>query len=191
MDVSVPLWIVTAQWAILAALAAFVLLLYRQLGYFLTLRNEAPGRTGLAVGDAAPNIKGTEIQTFVSVDLPVPAEWTVILFADPFCGNCVDAIQAIEREYVRPSHRAHPHFLIASTSTAARLRASETFLNTSARVVAVDESVFARYQVTRTPWAVLIGPDSKIHSSGTAADHQSARKLFSALEQPQIRLIPA
>jgi len=86
--IRIPVYLFAAQWALLAALAMFVVIMYRQLGRLLTRSDKVP-ELGPAVGGQAAALSyistadRQERQLIPREDGPA-----LVAFADPTCPSC-------------------------------------------------------------------------------------------------------
>ncbi|MGH2532600.1 MAG: TlpA family protein disulfide reductase [Thermomicrobiales bacterium] len=192
MNVSLPLWIVVAQWILLLGLGLLVVVLYRQLGYYLRLQRIGAENLGLAVGEPAPafDFAGVDGTTSVAQRFNPGGQWSLLLFADPQCAGCERALYALEslREQGAISH---VRTIVVTHAEAAQLAVDEVFRATAAEIARIEnDHVADLYRIRRTPFAYLVDPQGVVRTKGVTEDQGTLRDLLKPASRSSIPLIP-
>jgi hypothetical protein len=183
LAVSLPTSAFVTQWVLLFALGLLVVLMYRQLGFLLRLRDRGSVRDGLTLGRAAPvfgyrTVDGTRGPV---ARFEPGKNWLLLMFADPACISCGKALAAVEN-VVRKSV-SHLEVVVATTAEQAAIEAVEAFKKTSLSVVKVASKVQEDlYQTHTVPLAYLVDPTGIIRAKTIPSDESAVRKLLANME---------
>lgn len=191
MNITYPLWLVVSQWVLLFALGGLVVTLYRQLGYYLHVTTSSPANQGLDIGEAVPAFQylpaGDGAMTPRRFE--PRGDWSVLLFADPGCASCEQAVQALERAGAGGDQLSHT--LIVTTAEPSRIRAIEAFQATPLPIARVQPHVADRlFRTTVTPFLFVIDPDGTVAAKGVATDHLAVRALLQKRDRGSRRALP-
>jgi hypothetical protein len=190
-DISVPLWIAIGQWVLLFALGILVVVAYRQLGYMMHLKDKGSERDGLSVGEQAPSFtyipakqRGGEPRFFEP-----KGSWSLLLFADPGCISCQNALRALERFIVElPSEM---RVLVVTSSEPALIDAIEEFRTTSVELGIVDRAIpFKLYRTHATPFAYVIDAQGLIQAKGGCSSENDFRKIVRKFDRNVLQIVP-
>jgi hypothetical protein len=182
--VDVPLPVIVSMWVVLFLLCALVILSYRQLAYLLHLSSGGtPQSGGLDLGRAAPafhleTISGAH-HVLAFEDQPVPS---LIMFADPRCAACDDAMAALRSvvSRLRPNLRV----LIVTGEDPNIVSALGTFDNLPFMAGVVDESVVrGQYRVSATPFFIGVDSMGEVACQGSVTDASGIESLLDDLLQ--------
>ncbi len=180
---NIPLWIVTSQWVLLFALASLVLVMYRQMGYVLHLRDHNVEREGLAVGEAAPSFEYLPVNRVESspARFEPKGAWSLLLIADPGCSSCRQALIAAER--LAPKLGQDMRVLVATSAGRKLIEAVDEFREATVEIAQVSEEVpTEKYRTHVTPFAFLIDVEGIIRAKGAASDETALRTLARAAD---------
>jgi peroxiredoxin len=183
LTVSLPTFVFVTPWVLLFALGLLVVLMYRQLGFLLRLRDRGSVRDGLTLGQAAPvfgyrTVDGTRGPV---ARFQPGKKWILLMFADPACMGCGKALAAVEN-VVRKSV-SHLEVVVATTAEQAAIDAVEAFKKTSLNVVKVASNVQeGLYQTHTVPLAYLVDPTGIIRNKTIPSDESAVRKMLANME---------
>src|SRR5262245_42404011 len=141
--ITIPVYLLITQWALLLVLALLVIAVYRQLGNYLGAgRTKAP--SGLAPGSPAPAF---DYRRFGSTDAlghfdPLRDGPALIVFADPSCQAC-EKIAA----FLTESPPLGLHTVVVTPEPAPIIAASQSFMALAAPIGIVERDVLRRYRV--------------------------------------------
>lgn len=182
---TVPLSVVIAQWILLASLGILVVVFYRQLALLIDIGGTRSTRAGLNVGSRAP-----EFEYVVANDHGhrgsrrefSPREgWSVLMFADPLCLTCEQALQALERAI---QGQGATRALVLTTAPLSIVVATPTFGESAIEVGQIDRMVATDLYRTQTaPYFYVIGPDGLIRERGLANDEPGITRLLSSRDR--------
>ena len=189
--VTLPTWVVVAQWILLFTLGGLVIVLYRQFAYVLSLRDVGTERDGLPIGEKAPAF---DLLPFESGrDAPVRFDpvghWSLLMFADSGCESCSHAVTALGR--LAPKLRQLSQVLVVTQSEPLRIAAVEAFAIALVPVGRVDAEVSERlYRTHVTPFAYEIDPEGIIRAKGAAGDEPGIRRIMNKADRNAINVVP-
>ncbi|PRX98064.1 TlpA family protein disulfide reductase [Allonocardiopsis opalescens] len=164
---TVPTYLLFAQWALLFVLAALIFIMYRQLAQLLQVRPR-DHQHGLAVGARAPRFDYRDARRPEQQGSFTPeGEPTLLVFADPSCNACVDAMARIDMalELAGPDP---VRVLVATAEPASFVERTPAFAGARAPVVLIERETVGSYRVDGTPHFYLVGADGAIAESGPA-----------------------
>ncbi len=186
-DISFPLWLVVSQWVLLFALGLLVIVMYRQLGYLLHLRDVGTGREGLPIGEKAPAFDYTPVNGNMSLPARFEAtgQWSLLVFVEPGCVSCRSTITALER--LTPAFEQRIRVLAVTSAEPALIAAVDEFRTASLGLNRVSKDVPDKlYQTRSTPFAYLIDPGGMIKVKGIVTDEPAIRKLVQKVDRNPI-----
>jgi len=191
MNVTLPLWLVVTQWTLLFALGFLIIIMYRQVAFLQRLRDGGSEREGLPIGEKAPAFDYLPVNGRSSSDHFDPREsWSLLVFADPTCVSCQDALLALEQ--LAPKLRHTVRVLVATSADPALIGAVDAFRTTPFSVGRVSSEVPTRlYHTSVTPFGYVIDPEGKIRARGVAADDSSIRKLLRQIDRTPVNVVSA
>jgi len=166
--IRIPVYLFVAQWALLGALAMFVVIMYRQLGRLLT-RSDKAAELGPAVGGQAA------VLTYVSTaDLqerqlaPGDDGPALVAFADPTCPSC-EQLVGVLGELTSAGELDGIRTLVLISDPPSYLRISEVFSGSELEIGRPSRSDgLDAYQVSATPLLVAIDAAGVVRAAGSA-----------------------
>lgn len=189
VNILLPLWLVVSQWVLLFALGLLVIVMYRQLGYLLHLRDAGTERDGLPIGGKAPAFDYTP----VNGDMRLPARfeplgtWSLLVFVEPGCVSCRSTISTLER--LTSAFEQRIRVLVVTSAEPALIAAVDEFRTASLGLNRISKDVPDKlYQTRSTPFAYLIDPGGMIKARGIATDEPAIRKLVQKVDRNAIRV---
>ncbi len=187
MNITLPLWLVISQWVLLLALGLLVIVMYRQLGYLLHLRDVGTEREGLPMGEKAPAFDYTP----VNGDMHLPArfdsigQWSLLVFVEPGCVSCRSTIPALER--LTPAFKQQIHMLVVTSAEPTLIAAVDEFRTASLDINQVSREVsYELYQTRSTPFAYLIDPSGVIRAKGVVTEESAIQKMVQKIDSSPI-----
>lgn len=188
-DISFPLWLVVSQWVLLFALGLLVIVMYRQLGYLLHLKDAGTEQDGLPIGEKAPAFDYTP----VNGDRRLPArfeptgQWSLLAFVEPGCVSCRSTIPALER--LVPSFEQRISIMVVTSAEPALIAAVDEFRAASLGINRVGKDMPDKlYQTRSTPFAYLIDPGGIIRAKGVVTNEPAIRKLVQKVDRNATRV---
>ncbi len=187
--ITIPSWLFVSQWVLLFAFAFLLFTVYRQMGFWLGLKQQGTNKEGLAIGARAPGFSFDTINPPADAS-PVRFEpqgsWSFLLFAHPSCVGCQQALPIIERLIAESTNKTL-QTLVATTSDLAFIEASEVFGRTSLPIGRVSSDVSLKLYLTRSmPFAYVIDPEGTIRAKGIISGESAVRKLFSSSDHNKV-----
>jgi len=178
--IRIPVYLFAAQWALLAALAMFVVIMYRQLGRLLTRSDKAP-ELGPAVGGQAAALSyistadRQERQLIPREDGPA-----LVAFADPTCPSC-EQLVGVLGELASAGQLDGIRTLILISDPPSYLRISDVFSGSELEIgrPARSDGLDA-YQVSATPLLVAIDASGVVRAAGSAVKTAEVRAFAEA-----------
>jgi hypothetical protein len=172
----IPLYLEVAQWALLFALGALVVVLYRQLGRLLSHRQDAVP-LGPAVGERAAPIRYRRLPDGDAGELaPGDGQPALIAFVDPTCPACeqlVGSLSTLASSGDLPGIRV----LLLISDPPGYLSISAAFQATRleiGRPLAAAE--VAGYRATGTPLLVAVDGAGVVRAAGIASTMQAVQE---------------
>ncbi len=167
--IRIPLYLEVAQWALLFALGALVVVLYRQLGRLLS-HNQDPGALGPAVGDRAAPIRYRRLPDGNAGELaPGDGQPTLIAFVDPTCPACEELVSSLGtlRE---AGELAGIRVLLLISDPPNYLAISAAFQGTRLEVGRpLSTAEVAGYRASSTPLLVAVDGTGLVRAAGIAS----------------------
>ncbi len=189
VDITLPLWLVVSQWTLLFALGFLVIVMYRQLGFLLRLKDAGTEREGLPIGEKAPAFDYTPVNG--STSLPARFEpigkWSLLVFVEPGCSSCRSTIPALEQ--LVPILERRMRMLVVTSAEPALIAAIDVFRTASVGINRVSKDVPNElYRTRSTPFAYLADPEGIIQAKGVATDESAIRKIMQKADRSIIRV---
>jgi hypothetical protein len=190
-DINVPLWVAVGQWIALLGLATLVIIMYRQMSYYLHVAETGAESLGLDVGAPAPAFEYASIQpNSAPLRYEPRGGWSILLFVDPACGGCERSLAALDVLRARSLPRDLRVLVVAGASVD-RI-ATHDSLRRRENLALVDVDVAERlYLIQRVPFAYVVDPSGIVRARGIAESQDAWRRLSSVLGRRSIALIPA
>jgi hypothetical protein len=165
----IPSYLEVAQWALLFALGALVVVLYRQLGRLLSHQRD-PATPGPAVGDRAAPIRYTRLPDGNAGELaPGDGQPALIAFVDPTCPACEELVGSLGT-LMAAGELPGIRVLLLISDPPGYLSISAAFQDTSleiGRPLAAAE--VAGYRATGTPLLVAVDGTGFVRAAGIAS----------------------
>lgn len=175
-------------WALVIVLSAVTLLLVRQIG-FLNRRLPSQGARvsvdGPAVGEPAPELRGSHPSGEQTVFTPDPAKDSLLVFILPGCETCDEigpALRSISR-----SERTRIRTWLVSMKDGAEFGDYVARHNlTSLSLIVATRGIFQSFNIVGTPYGVLVGADGKVISKGLVNSFEQIESLLLAKDAPSV-----
>lgn len=182
MNITLPVWLVASQWVLLFALGILIVVMYRQLGFLLHLREVGTEHDGLPLGENAPAFDYILARNAQSSRFEPRGIWSLLVFADPGCSSCQGTIPALER---LTSTFTRPLSILVVTSADPQLIAIvDAFRTVSVDIAQVSKQVADElYQTHATPFAYLIDPSGLIQEKGAVSDELALQKMLQKIDR--------
>jgi hypothetical protein len=171
----IPLYLEIAQWALLFALGALVVVLYRQLGRLLSHKpyQAAPGP---AMGARAAPIRYQRLPDGEDGQLtPGNGQPALIAFVDPTCPACeqlVSSLDALQAAGELPGIRV----LLLISDPPGYLSISAAFQDTNLEIGRpVSAAEVAGYRATGTPLLVAVDGTGVVRTAGVGSSMQAVQ----------------
>lgn len=177
-DVTQPLWLVVSQWVLLFALAALVVVMYRQLGYLLEIQKVGAEDEGLPLGALAPRFDYVLARqsTERASHFDPTGVTSLLLFADPNCVSCRDALSALES--LAPKLQQTMRVLVVTSADPSLVSAVDPFKNSPLDIGCVDSDIPVRvYRTQVTPFAYVVDAEGKVRAKGITASEAAVREM--------------
>lgn len=185
-----PVYVVVAQWTLLATFALLLIIVFRQLGRVIG-HDERPAQLGPATGTPAASFEYKRIRDQSLHDFaPGGGKPTLLAFVEPTClacehlvenlGSAADAGELSDFRVLLLTFDPPSYLQISDALSATRLELG--------RVVGHDTR--AAYNATATPLVVAISQEGIVRAAGPARDRADIRAFASAclLSAPQTAL---
>ncbi|HVC75392.1 MAG TPA: hypothetical protein VND96_02625 [Candidatus Micrarchaeaceae archaeon] len=170
---------------LLFALAALVVVVFRQMGYLLRLKGVGTARDGLAAGSRAPGFQFRASTGGYRLERFEPGgNWTLLVFADPGCVSCESAIDKLEG--LRTDAPTDLQVVIATSLEPSRIAPESRFLTTSIPILHVASDVATKlYQSNSVPLAILVDRAGIVRGKTIPTDaNELATLLRISTEEP-------
>ncbi len=188
-DITLPLWLFVSQWVLLFALGFLIIMMYRQVAYLEQAKDHSSQRSGLPIGEKAPSFDYTPVNRRANTPIRFEpkGKWSFLLFADPSCVSCQNALLALER--VAPKLAQPTQVLVATSSEPGLIAASDAFRLASVEIGRVATTVSTRlYSTSITPFGFVIDPEGVTRAKGVVTDEASLRKLVRQGDQNPVNV---
>jgi len=185
--VEVPVGVAVVQWVLLLTLAGLVLGMYRQLAHVLNLSRKARGiGAGLEPGASAPafyyRVKSEEHEVqFV----PGSGSATLLMFTDPRCHTCEQALEALEHVAVQEGDEPGTtgwRFIAATDSSPTVVEALGIPAPDHVPLVCVAGHVTAQYHVRGVPYTFVLDTAGTVRGHGAASTARELRRLMRLID---------
>jgi hypothetical protein len=177
MNVILPVWLIASQWVLLFALGALVIVMYRQLGFLLHLKDIGTEHDGLSLGDRAPAFDYILVKNGLSFRFEPLGSWSLLVFADPGCSSCQGTILALEKiafAFTKPCS-----ILVVTSADLQLIAVVDAFRTASVNIAQVSKQIPEEfYQTHATPFAYLIDPNGLIQAKGAVSDELAIQKIL-------------
>lgn len=152
-------------WALVILNTIVSIILLRTFGAFYLGSRDGISRDGLELSTQAPDFEGDRMDGSRLRLSDIEAEWVVLLFATPSCGDCYDLIPPMESLQREVGDRLRILYLFRGSAQEARAierlrRATITVL-----IVGRDE-LAAAYRVRVSPFAQVLDGDRVVRAKG-------------------------
>lgn len=183
--VRLPLYLVIAQWALLAALGVLVVILFRQLGRLMTGRDSRaelgppPGTKAVALSYARP---GSDVVEQVR---PGDGQPLLLAFVDPTCPSCEELVSVLgalrgtgELDGLR--------VLLLISDPPSYLQISPAFSSTSLEIGRpARREGLEYYRVTGTPLLVAIDAGGLVRAARSVVKEAEVRAMARSALEPE------
>lgn len=192
--ITLPLYLVIAQWALLGALGALVIVVFRQLGRLTTGAPQA--KLGPPEGSQAEPLTyvrpGEEALERLT---PGDGQPLLLAFVDPTCPSCEELVGVLDSMRAAGDLDGLRALLLISDPPS-YLRISEVFGSTALEIGRpAKRDGLASYQVTATPLLVAVGGDGIVRAAGSvvrpAAVRAFAQSCLLPVPQAALAVVPA
>lgn len=168
-----------ALWVLVVVQSVLLLLVYRHFGMMTLGTMEGVQRDGLPVGERASTIYGTRPDSGEVVWAPPEDRASLVIFASPDCEPCSVVLPAADRLSIMRSRDIDVVAVVPGPVESAERTRDQYGL--SFDCIAEDGSgVFEAYKVRVTPFAFVLGPDSRVRAKGLCSDPLMLRDLLEA-----------
>jgi hypothetical protein len=171
----IPVYLEVAQWALLFALGALVVVLYRQLGRLL--RHEPPeGAPGPAIGAQAAPIRYQRLPDGDTDQLmPGDGQPALIAFVDPTCPACEQLVSSLGT-LDSAGELAGIRVLLLVSDPPGYLAISAAFQDTHLEIGRPQSAAeVTGYRATGTPLLVAVDGSGIVRAAGTASTTSAVR----------------
>jgi hypothetical protein len=167
--ITIPTFLFITQWALLCILGVLVVLMYRQLAQYLGIRADRHEH-GLAPGSPAPEFDYRDVREPTRRHRFVPGGGTpaLVVFADPSCVACEEAMTRLTEAMTRSGDGAGVRVLVATTESERFVAGSPAFSRLPASIGLIGSEAQERYHVDASPYFFAIDADGRVTNSGTA-----------------------
>ncbi|MGI8447986.1 MAG: hypothetical protein ACR2MP_12565 [Streptosporangiaceae bacterium] len=166
--VRIPVYLATAQWALLLALGLLVIVMYRQLGH--VFGPKATFEHGPAAGSGAPSFEYKRIaDDTLQYVTPGNGEPALLAFVNPTCQACERLVSAFATAE-RAGYLKDLRVLLIISDPPAYLQVSEAFRTTTLEIGRVtSRATLNAYNAEATPLMVAIDSGGTVRAAGAAA----------------------
>lgn len=183
-DITLPLWLIISQWVLLFALGFLVIIMYRQLGFLLRLRDLGTEREGLPLGKKAPVFEYVALNE--GTQMPTRFEptggWSLLVFVSPGCAGCRGTIPALEE--LKPTLlKQGVRVLVMTTAGPVLKEEVNTLRSEIIEVSHIGKEVpDGLYDTHSTPFAYLINPEGIIQAKGVVTSEREIQKIIEKID---------
>lgn len=173
---TIPLYLLVAQWALLIALALLVTVMYRQLGWHLNASKQDPA-LGPAVGSQAVDIEYTDSSDSATIRRFSPGDGgaALLAFVDPMCPACEELVTALNGADLA-GELTSIRVILLITDPPSYLQISEPFRTTRLEVGRlISDAALEAYRASATPVLVAIGEDQVVKAAGPVTSIDDVR----------------
>jgi hypothetical protein len=190
IDVSLPLWLLAVQWTLLIALTALVIIMYRQMGYYLGVSESGTENVGLDIGAAAEAFSYTQVAPEIKGGqrFEPSGRWSLLLFIDPSCSGCERSLAALDALREEGSLMGL-QTLIVTGADPRQIAANPSLRKREGLALVEREVAEGIYGIQRVPFAYVVDPAGHVRAKGSADSQAAWRRLTAVSERPPIPLI--
>jgi hypothetical protein len=173
--ITIPLYLAVAQWALLAALAVLVVVMFRQLGRLMTGSAEA-AELGPATGSPAAPLTYLRPGSS-SPDRLVPGDGQPLLlaFVDPTCPSCEQLVTVLDAMN-RTAELAGIRVLLLISDPPSYIQISEIFTATRLEIGRpAKRDGLSAYKVSGTPLLVAVDGAGMVRAAGSVVAETEVR----------------
>jgi thiol-disulfide isomerase/thioredoxin len=174
-----------ALWSLLLALGVLVLLLYRHFGLMAMGGVEGIRRDGLALGEVAPAIRGSAADGHEENWEPGGAP-SFVIFAAPECEPCADVLPHVAQLANGANGAPLRVLAVATGREESAQRMLEKFALPFDCLAEGAGGAFAAYRVRVTPFAFVLGEDSRVLAKGLCNSASRLRELFAEADLTEL-----
>lgn len=168
-----------ALWVLVVVQSVLLLLLYRHFGMMTLGTMEGVQRDGLPIGERATPVYGIQPESGEVVWSPPADRSSVVIFASPDCEPCSVVLPAAERLATMRRRDLEVVAVVPGPLESAERTRDQYGL--SFDCIAEDGSgAFEAYRVRVTPFAFVLGSDSRVRAKGLCSDPLMLRDLLEA-----------
>lgn len=180
--IELPTSLVVLQWVVLSALALFIIVMYRQLGYLLGLLDAMSTGGGLDLNVPAPTFDYERALDHGEKSKFVPAgSKSVLLFVDPGCGSCSFAVEQLSK-WAHRDDASDLRLVAVITAPDSALATTHELTNSGLEIARVEPQVPSRlYRVHATPFAYAIDERGMVVARGTVTRQRDIAVLVETL----------
>jgi hypothetical protein len=166
----VPIYLQTAQWALLLGLGCLLVVLYRQLGRLAARPAEDRADLGPPVGSIAAPIRYEQLPDGTAARIsPGHGQPALIAFVDPTCPACEHLVTSLD-QLAAAGELGGARVLLLVSDPPGYLRISPAFQATSLEIGRpASAAEVAGYQATATPLLVAVGAGGAVRAAGIAS----------------------
>jgi len=166
-----------ALWALVLVEGALIFVLMRELGVRLLKSSaEVISRDGLAVGTELPRVEAVTVEDRQTLIAPAPGRQLLLVFGSRRCQPCRTLAPDLNRFAHLHSPRLDALFVVDDNASGA----GDTARDLGLRVpVVASRSAMDAYGVRVTPFAFILGEDSRVRAKGLASGEAGLRTLLS------------
>lgn len=165
---TIPLYMVVAQWVLLIALGLLVTVMYRQLGWHLNVTKKDPV-LGPEVGSRAGEIEYVDSSNSAIMHRYAPSDGrpALLAFVDPMCPACEQLVETLNGADLA-GELTSIRVLLLITDPPSYLQISEPFRTTRFEIgQLVSDTAIEAYRASATPLLVAIGADQTVRAAGS------------------------
>ncbi len=176
----IPLYLAIAQWALLGALGALVIVLFRQLGKLMSSAAPADELGPPLGGLASPVTYARPGEDTARRLTPGDGQPALVAFVDPTCPSCERLVRTLD-QLRAAGELAAARVLLLISDPASYLRISEAFSQTGLEVGRpADRAGLGFYRVSGTPLLVAIDGFGTVRAAGSVISAADVRRYLAA-----------
>lgn len=164
---NIPIGVIIAQWGVLLVLGALVVIAFRQLAVLLEV-NAPVSQGGPELNKSVAPFSYRDLNGTGGTFNPETPGTKLLMFTDPRCGACNDALDVLESSVVSKLAEG-VDMLLVTDSDPQSLAANERLARTALTLAIVEPKVLSKlYRVSATPLVVGIddGGVARVKSAG-------------------------
>lgn len=164
-------------WILVVMMALLLLLVYRHFGPMAMSTGAGHERDGLPIGREAPSISGVDRDNNRVHWTPAKGRHSLVVFVAPGCGPCEEIApylgalaQAVDQSV---------QVVAVAAGRGEEVQALEASTGHQALCIADDGSgAMSQWEVRVTPFALLVGPDTRVVTKGNCSNPALLRRLL-------------